>query len=69
MQNVLQSENRIRHALGEIASVAEEHTAGNEEVAAASEQMIGTITSLHDLVVTLNETTEVLEKGTNRFRI
>lgn len=69
MQNVLQSENRIRHALGEIASVAEEHTAGNEEVAAASEKMIGTITSLHDLVITLNETTDVLEKGTNRFKI
>ncbi|WP_214861652.1 methyl-accepting chemotaxis protein [Exiguobacterium sp. s161] len=69
MENVLQSENRIRHALGEIASVAEEHTAGNEEVAAASEQMIGTITSLHDLVITLNETTDVLEKGTNRFKI
>ncbi|MGS7809212.1 methyl-accepting chemotaxis protein [Clostridioides difficile] len=69
MQNVLQSENRIRHALGEIASVAEEHTAGNEEVAAASEQMIGTVTALHDLVVTLNETTDVLEKGTNRFKI
>lgn len=69
MQNVLQSENRIRHALGEIASVAEEHTAGNEEVAAASEQMIGTITSLHDLVITLNETTDVLEKGMNRFEI
>jgi len=69
MQNVLQSENRIRHALGEIASVAEEHTAGNEEVAAASEQMIGTVTALHDLVVTLNETTDILEKGTNRFKI
>lgn len=69
MQNVLQSENRIRHALSEIASVAEEHTAGNEEVAAASEQMIGTVTALHDLVVTLNETTDVLEKGTNRFKI
>lgn len=69
MQNVLQSENRIRQALGEIASVAEEHTAGNEEVAAASEQMIGTVTALHDLVVTLNETTDVLEKGTNRFKI
>ena len=69
MQNVLQSENRIRLALGEIASVAEEHTAGNEEVAAASEQMIGTVTDLHDLAITLNETTDILEKGTNRFKI
>lgn len=69
MQNVLLSENRIRHALGKIASVAEEHTAGNEEVAAASEQMIGTVTALHDLVITLNETTDALEQGTNRFKI
>lgn len=69
MQNVLQSENRIRHALSEIAAVAEEHTAGNEEVAASSEQMIATITTLHDLVVTLNDTTDTLEQGTNRFTI
>lgn len=52
-----------------IASVTEKHTAGNEEVAAASEQLIGTITSLHDLVVTLNKTTVVLENGTNRFKV
>lgn len=69
MQNVLQSENRIRHALSEISAVAEEHTAGNEEVAASSEQMIATITTLHDLVVTLNDTTDTLEQGTNRFTI
>lgn len=69
MQNVRQSENRIRHALGKIASVAEENTVGNEEVAAASEQMIGTITLLHDLVIRLNETTDVLEKETYRFTV
>lgn len=39
MQNVLQTENRVHHALSEIASVAEEHTAENEKVSAAPEQM------------------------------
>lgn len=52
-----------------IASITEKHTAGNEEVAAASEQLFGTVTSLHDLVVTLNKTTVVLENGTNRFTV
>ncbi len=52
-----------------IASVTEEHTAGNEEVAGAPEQMFGTVPSLHDLVVTLNKTTVALENGTNRFKV
>lgn len=39
MQNTFQTEKHILHALGEIASVAEEHTAGKEDVSATSEQM------------------------------
>jgi len=69
MHQVLQTEQRIRHALNEIAAVAEEHTAGNEEVAAASEHMIATITELNVLVTTLNETSSYLEDRTTRFEL
>lgn len=67
MLDVARTEARIRNALTEIASVAEEHTAGNEEVAAASEQMIATITGLHVLVETLNETSSYLTDQTEKF--
>ncbi|MGI1805431.1 methyl-accepting chemotaxis protein [Exiguobacterium sp. TDN 0502] len=69
MEDVLQAERFIRNALTEIAAVAEEHTASNEEVAAASEQMIATITTLHTLVGDLNERTEHLEQEARRFEI
>lgn len=69
MEDVLQAERFIRNALTEIAAVAEEHTASNEEVAAASEQMIATITTLHTLVGDLNARTEHLEQEARRFEI
>ncbi|HAB32621.1 MAG TPA: methyl-accepting chemotaxis protein, partial [Exiguobacterium sp.] len=69
MEDVLQAEQFIRNALTEIAAVAEEHTASNEEVAAASEQMIATITTLHTLVGDLNARTEHLEQEARRFEI
>ncbi len=69
MEDVLQAERFIRNALTEIAAVAEEHTASNEEVAAASEQMIATITTLHTLVGDLNTRTEHLEQEARRFEI
>ncbi|WP_373954269.1 methyl-accepting chemotaxis protein [Exiguobacterium acetylicum] len=69
MEDVLQAERFIRNALTEIAAVAEEHTASNEEVAAASEQMIATITTLHTLVGDLNSRTEHLEQEARRFEI
>jgi len=67
MLDVARTEARIHNALTEIAAVAEEHTAGNEEVAAASEQMIATITGLHVLVETLNETSSYLTDQTEKF--
>jgi methyl-accepting chemotaxis protein len=69
MEDVLQAERFIRNALTEIAAVAEEHTASNEEVAGASEQMIATITTLHTLVGDLNTRTEHLEQEARRFEI
>ncbi|MDW2885317.1 methyl-accepting chemotaxis protein [Exiguobacterium artemiae] len=67
MLDVARTEAQIRNALTEIAAVAEEHTAGNEEVAAESEQMIATITGLHVLVETLNETSTYLTNQTEKF--
>lgn len=69
MLDVARTEARISSALTEIAAVAEEHTAGNEEVAAASEQMIATITGLHVLVETLNETSAYLTGQTEKFEL
>ncbi|WP_214808165.1 methyl-accepting chemotaxis protein [Exiguobacterium sp. s102] len=69
MTQVTRSEQTIRSALHEIATVAEGHTASNEEVAAASEQMIATITGLHTLVATLNTTSRHLEDQTNKFSL